>query len=69
VKTQGQWAEPNYHLCDRYLPYARGGGYVLTQDLAQYILTNRNLLQMYNSEDVTIGESFYYYRRVILLGE
>ena len=24
VKTKGQWAEPNWHLCDYYLPNARG---------------------------------------------
>ena len=56
VKTLGQWAEPNFHLCDRYLPYARGGGYVITTDLVEYILQNKHLLQIYNSEDVTVGE-------------
>ena len=24
-------AEKEYHLCDRYIPYALGGGYVLSQ--------------------------------------
>ena len=56
VKTSGQWAEPNFHLCDRYLPYARGGGYVITTDLVEYILQNKHLLQIYNSEDVTVGK-------------
>jgi galactosylxylosylprotein 3-beta-galactosyltransferase len=29
VLTQGKWAEKNYRLCDRYIPYALGGGYIL----------------------------------------
>ena len=31
VQKQGKWAQKDYHLCDRYLPYAVGGGYVLSQ--------------------------------------
>ena len=27
--VQGKWAERNYKLCDRYIPYALGGGYIL----------------------------------------
>ena len=57
MKKSGPWAEPNYHLCDRYLPYARGGRYVITWDLVQYIVRNRDLLQVYNSEDVSLGMS------------
>jgi galactosylxylosylprotein 3-beta-galactosyltransferase len=31
VQIQGKWAEKDYKICDRYLPYALGGGYVLSQ--------------------------------------
>ena len=31
VQMHGKWAEKEYHLCDRYIPYALGGGYVLSQ--------------------------------------
>lgn len=31
VKQVGKWKEPNYNLGDRYLPYALGGGYVLSR--------------------------------------
>ena len=55
VKRRGQWAELNWKLCDRYLPYARGGGYVLSHDLVAFIASNANLLQRYNSEDVSVG--------------
>lgn len=32
-KKGGKWSESGWRLCDRYLPYALGGGYVLGGDL------------------------------------
>jgi len=55
VKTAGVWKEQNWKLCDYYLPYARGGGYLLSRDIIAYIATNWRLFEMYLSEDVTIG--------------
>ncbi|CAL1535495.1 unnamed protein product [Lymnaea stagnalis] len=55
VKTSGKWREGNWNLCDRYLPYARGGGYVLSSDLVQFIAINHELFQHYLSEDVSVG--------------
>lgn len=55
VKKVWQWAEPNWILCDRYLPHARGGGYVLSTDLVHYIATNAALLQRFSSEDISVG--------------
>jgi len=55
VKRSGQWAEPAWHLCDRYLPYARGGGYVLSADLVHYIVKNSLFLQKFKAEDVSVG--------------
>lgn len=40
VKKTGKWKESNWFLCDRYLPYALGGGYVLSQRLVQFIAHN-----------------------------
>ena len=31
VFHKGKWAEKDYKICDRYIPYALGGGYVLSQ--------------------------------------
>lgn len=56
VKYSGPWAEKNWHLCDRYLPYAQGGGYILSCDLVDFIARNADLLQKFNSEDVSVGE-------------
>lgn len=55
VQKRGQWAERGWFLCDRYLPYAVGGGYLLSHDLLQYISNNFLLLQPYVSEDVSVG--------------
>ena len=56
VKFAGSWAEKNWHLCDRYLPYAQGGGYVLSSDLVNFIARNADLFQKFNSEDVSVGK-------------
>lgn len=55
VKHTGKWKEKHWVLCDRYLPYARGGGYVLSADLVHYITINSKFLQQFNSEDVSVG--------------
>lgn len=55
VKQKGIWKEKNWFLCDRYLPYAVGGGYVLSHELIRYISVNAPLFQLYQSEDVTLG--------------
>lgn len=55
VKQGGKWQESDWNLCDKYLPYARGGGYVLSSDLVHFIASNHELLQQYLSEDVSVG--------------
>ncbi len=55
VKQRGKWLEQNWNLCDRYLPYALGGGYVLGWELVGFFIRNRQLLKLYSSEDVSVG--------------
>lgn len=55
VFHQGKWKEPDWFLCDTYLPYALGGGYILSYDLVEYLTLSSPLLQHYNSEDVSVG--------------
>jgi len=55
VKTKGQWAEPNWKLCDYYIPNARGGGYVLGKKNVHFIGDNYDRLEKWNSEDVSVG--------------
>uniref|UniRef100_A0A915MPR5 Hexosyltransferase n=1 Tax=Meloidogyne javanica TaxID=6303 RepID=A0A915MPR5_MELJA len=51
----GKWAENEWRLCDRYLPYQLGGGYILGQKLVNYISKNAHLFQLYRNEDVSVG--------------
>ncbi|KAK9888470.1 hypothetical protein WA026_000719 [Henosepilachna vigintioctopunctata] len=55
IKKHGKWKEENWIACDRYIPYALGGGYILSKNLITYIAKNVDYLRMYNSEDVSIG--------------
>lgn len=55
VKRSGKWSETGFVLCDRYLPYALGGGYVISKDLVTYVANNADLLKQFNSEDVSLG--------------
>ncbi|XP_069122568.1 beta-1,3-galactosyltransferase 6-like [Argopecten irradians] len=55
VKKVGKWPEKDWKLCDRYLPYALGGGYVLSSDLVHYVASNSKMLKLFNNEDVSVG--------------
>lgn len=55
VKKTGPWAERDWILSDRYLPYARGGGYVIGGDLAAFVSKNSGILKVYANEDVAMG--------------
>ncbi|XP_007905119.1 beta-1,3-galactosyltransferase 6 isoform X2 [Callorhinchus milii] len=55
VKSSGKWKESTWVLCDYYLPYALGGGYVLSADLVHYLRINADYLKMWQSEDVSLG--------------
>ncbi|KAL4658558.1 beta-1,3-galactosyltransferase 6 [Arapaima gigas] len=55
VKTAGKWKESTWTLCDYYLPYALGGGYVLSTDLVHYVHISASYLKVWQSEDVSLG--------------
>ncbi|XP_004999736.1 beta-1,3-galactosyltransferase 6 [Cavia porcellus] len=55
VKPAGRWREAAWQLCDYYLPYALGGGYVLSADLVRYLHRSREYLREWHSEDVSLG--------------
>ncbi|KAE9538082.1 hypothetical protein AGLY_006054 [Aphis glycines] len=55
IKRKGKFKETQWIACDRYLPYALGGGYVLSKDLIIYIVKNRDYLSLFASEDVSVG--------------
>ncbi|KAJ0023627.1 hypothetical protein NQD34_003526 [Periophthalmus magnuspinnatus] len=55
VKSAGKWRESTWDLCDYYLPYALGGGYILSSDLVHYIRLNSGFFKTWQSEDVSLG--------------
>ncbi|XP_071804986.1 beta-1,3-galactosyltransferase 6-like isoform X1 [Asterias amurensis] len=55
VHKNGKYAEADWVLCDRYIPFAVGGGYVLSNDLVNFVATNAPLLKKYHAEDVSLG--------------
>ncbi|XP_002190308.3 beta-1,3-galactosyltransferase 6 [Taeniopygia guttata] len=55
VKSGGKWKESAWLLCDYYLPYALGGGYVISADLVRYLSLSRDYLNLWQSEDVSLG--------------
>lgn len=54
-KKVGKYIEREWFLCDRYLPYALGGGYVLSSDLVHKISVMSDNLRLYNNEDTSLG--------------
>ena len=55
VKRAGKYRESNWFLCDKYIPYALGGGYVLSSGLVKLIALNSAHLMLYVNEDVSVG--------------
>ena len=54
-EPSGKWAEYKWFNCPHYLPYAMGGGYVLSGRLVALIVRFSHRLKLYNNEDVTVG--------------
>ena len=54
-QSSGRWRELNWHLCPQYLPYAVGGGYILSRKLVSLVTRYSNQLVMYSNEDVAMG--------------
>lgn len=55
VKKSGPWKETEWRLCDMYIPYARGGGYILSNNIVLFVATNFPQFKTYLSEDVSMG--------------
>ena len=51
----GKFAEHNWFLCDHFLPYAMGGGYIISSNLVHIVARNAGHLQLYSNEDVSMG--------------
>ena len=52
---KGKWSETTWNLCDLYLPYALGGGYVVSANLVSFVARNAPDLRLFFNEDVAMG--------------
>lgn len=55
VKKAGKYKELAWNICDSYLPYALGGGYILGEKPIQFIAQNAKHWRLYQSEDTSVG--------------
>lgn len=68
IKHEGKWKETKWIVCETYLPYATGNGYVLGQQLVHSVMSHDhwNNLSHFNSEDVSMGLWLAPYRHVVV---
>ena len=52
---KGKWSEKTWNLCDLYIPYALGGGYVVSGNLVSHVARNAADLRLFFNEDVAMG--------------
>ena len=55
VYKTGKWAEPVPYICEKYVSYALGAGYILSRDLVEFIAENSEKWIFFKNEDVSIG--------------
>ena len=55
IRYIGVYKETEWSLCDKYIPYALGGGYLLSRDLIELLVRNEPYLKHYKCEDVAVG--------------
>ena len=58
----GKWKEPDWFLCPNYLPYAMGGGYILSEDVVRVLGKLADRLKLYRNEDVNMATLLAPYR-------
>jgi galactosylxylosylprotein 3-beta-galactosyltransferase len=51
----GRWTELKWFQCPHYLPYAMGGGYVISHRTVELLAKFSDRLILYNNEDVTVA--------------
>ena len=55
TNPNNKWAERDWFLCDHYLPFAIGGGYIISANPIHKITITSDYLQLYNSEDISVS--------------
>lgn len=52
---EGKFGEKHWFLCNNYLPYPQGGGYVISKDLVEIIVSMADDLEPYDHDDIAVG--------------
>lgn len=55
IYSHGRYSEFRYHLCDMYMPYALGGGYVVSREVTSILASNADYFKRFVAEDVSLG--------------
>ena len=55
VNDSNMWSDYGWDIADTYLPYALGGGYILSSDLVSLIVEDRQYLRWHPNEDTAVG--------------
>ena len=55
IHSEGRWAEHNWFKCPTYLPYAYGGGYLLSRRVVRSMMQFPHRLILYRNSDVSMG--------------
>ena len=66
VDPKNKWRDTTWNLSTVYLPYARGGGYIISGDLILLLAKQSKCLKWHLNEDVSVGSwlaAFNYERR------
>ena len=50
-----KWSDPTWDLGDTYMPYALGGGYILSSDLVVMLAEQADYLKWHPNEDTAVG--------------
>ena len=50
-----KWSDPHWDLGDTYMPYALGGGYILSSDLVVMLAEQSDYLKWHPNEDTAVG--------------
>lgn len=61
-ELSGKWEELKWFHCPHYLPYAMGGGYILSERTVKLLACYSNRLILYSNEDVSVASWLTPYR-------
>ncbi|XP_065903354.1 beta-1,3-galactosyltransferase sqv-2-like [Dysidea avara] len=62
IRRGSEWADPHWDLAPTYLPFALGGGYILSADLITLLVHRRQYLAYHPNEDTAVASWIAAYR-------